>query len=202
MSTQTNQVQLDMFSRGTPVNRTYAQAVAVTERYVKKDKAVVKDKDGNPIVGTQTIRLLPAKSKTKEDLADLFQKSGQPLKLEVAQLGRELLKSGSAHMSALIASGDYTFDVASVNLRNGKFMLRIKPEIGRPAILTPDQLERQAAALGYSLVPKEEPQKELPEGDGEDEPTQANGKAEVVIESKTPKAKKKTSGKKAAVIEV
>lgn len=142
----------------------------MVDAFKKKDKKVVKDNNGDPIVRSQTIKLLPKKSKEGADLADLCPGMNAQALMGFEQEARgELLKSGFSHMSKLIASGNYTFDVARVNLANGKFMLQIKPSMGKAAILTPEELEKQAKSLGYQLVKAPEAESQAPATDGETE---------------------------------
>jgi hypothetical protein len=201
MSENTQQlVMLDLFSRGTAVPSLLRDAAPVVEKYktqgTGKDRTFVLNKQGQKIVTTRTIKILPLKSKENDDLADLFQQSGSALKASASDVNRGLLKAGSAHFNALIASGNYTHKLSRINERNGEFTITIKPEIGKVALLGPEELAKQAAALGYTLTPKEEPKKALTEGDGEDEPSQANGAATVVVDAKA--AKKAAKASKAA----
>lgn len=193
---QEQQVQLALFSRGDAISNRFAEALVVVDRVKKgKDKKVIKDAEGNPVVSSQTLKLLPKSSKEGESLKDLTGLTGQALMGFELEARGALLQSSFSHLSKLVASGNYTFDVARCNLSNGKFMLQIKPAIGKSPILTPEQLAEQSKALGYKLVPIDpEPTESAPATDGETElVTSKKGKG------KSNKAKPAVSHKPAIV---
>lgn len=191
MSTQQQSVQIELFSRGNLVPSIVAQAARIVTSYKKKDKAFVLNSKGEKIETTKVIKLMPRKSSENPDLADLTGKTGQGLIAFEAEARHELLQSGFAHMSRLVASGNYTFDTSRVNVQSGKFVLAIKPAFGKAPALTAEQLAEQAKALGYTLVP----QTPTPEPEAPDE-VENNGAA-VVVETKA--SKKAAKAVKAAV---
>lgn len=147
-------VQISLFDRGSAVKEQVANAVALRESIKKdKNKRVVRNTAGEPVVTGRTVMLMPRKSETKDDLADLTGLEGQALMMFEQEARQALMEASFSHMAKLVASGNYTFDRARVNA-NGKFALAIKPAIGKAAILSEDDLRKQAAALGFELAPK------------------------------------------------
>lgn len=184
-------VQLDMFSRGNVmVDPKLAQAATVVPHFRKKGGAFVLNAAGEKIETSKVIKLLPLKSKENEDLADLTGLTGQSLKLWAAEAGHRLMLSGHSHMTSLVSSGNYTL-VKARSTSGGRFLLEIKPALGKVAIMTTEQLVEQAKALGYTLVPQSpDPEPEAPEE------VENNGAA-VVVETKA--SKKAAKAAKAAV---
>ena len=147
-----NLVQISLFDRGSAVKELVAKSINAKPSIKKdKNKQVVKNTLGEPVVTGHSVVLLPRKSETKADLADLTGLEGQALMLFEQEARQQLMEASFSHMAKLIASGNYTFDRARVNA-NGKFTLGIKPALGRSAILSEEELKKQAAALGFELV--------------------------------------------------
>lgn len=192
-------VQLSLFSRGDAISKAFAESVIVIDRVKKdKDKQIVRTEDGKAMIASQTIKLLPRKSTDKADLADLTGLTGQALMGFELEARGALLQSSFSHLSRLVASGNYTFDMSRVNLANGKFMLSIKPAIGKTAILSPAELAKQAKELGYTLVPTEKPSEETEAPPATaPAPVPQNGPVEVVV---VKGKKKKAVGSAAATV--
>ena len=187
-------VQIGLFDRGTAVKELVANAIALRENAKKdKNKKVVKNALGEPVITSRVVTLLPRKSESKEDLADLTGLEGQALMAFEMEARQQLMEASFSHMAKLIASGNYTFDRARV-AANGKFALAIKPAIGKAAILSEEELKKQAEALGFTLMPKEGVELEVaPTTEQSAEAPAAKAKAT---------AKKKTASTKPAVIPV
>lgn len=183
-------VQIGLFDRGTAVKQQIAESINLRESFKKKDKVIQINTLGEKIVNSRTVMLRPRKSKTTDDLADLTGLSGQALMLFEQEARQSLMESSFSHMAKLVASGNYTFDRARVS-SNGKFALAIKPAIGKAAILSEDDLKKQAAALGFELIPKEGGATEAPDKTVELEVIKAP-------EAKAPAKTKKASGAKVA----
>jgi len=182
-------VQIGLFDRGTAVKEQIAESISVRQSFKKKDKVCVLNTKGEKIINSQTVMLRPRKSKTTDDLADLTGLSGQALMLFEQEARQALMESSFSHMAKLVASGNYTFDRARTS-SNGKFALAIKPAIGKAAILSEDDLKKQAAALGFELIPSKVGATEAPKETLELEVVQSAPAAPA----KKPAAKKKTAG--------
>lgn len=191
-------VQIGLFDRGTAVKELVAGAINLRE-HVKKDKnkKVVKNALGEPVVTSRVVTLLPRKSESKEDLADLTGLEGQGLMAFEAEARQQLMEASFSHMAKLVASGNYTFDRARV-AANGKFALAIKPAIGKAAILSEEELKKQAEALGFTLTPKDGVELEVAPLTEQT----AQAPAATSTRAATTGSKKKATAKKAAVIPV
>lgn len=190
-------VQIGLFDRGSAVKELVANAINLRENVKKdKNKKVVKNTLGEPVVTSRVVTLLPRKSESKEDLADLTGLEGQALMAFEMDARQQLMEASFSHMAKLIASGNYTFDRARV-AANGKFALAIKPAIGKSAILSEAELKKQAEALGFTLQPKEGVELEVAPI------TEQSAEAPAAQNTKPTKgSKKKTANKKPAVIPV
>lgn len=190
-------VQISLFDRGSAVKELVSKATNLRPSYKKTGKKgqvkkIVKDAEGNPIVTAQTLTMLPRKSKTKTDLADVTGLEGQALMLFESEARQQLMESGFAHMAKLVASGNYTYKMARSSNR-GDFTLGIKLVTGKVRMLTEEEFKKQAEVLGFEVVKKTEPT-EAPEAVAPTDET------ELVVEpkdkAKADKAKAATPAKK------
>lgn len=181
------QSELILFGATAPVAANIAKAVQITPRFLyKKEKDadgdwhVVKDKSGNPvpmtdadgnkIVASESIGLLPRKSDKVEDLTDVTGLSGQGL-MQFEREARDLLfDQAIAELVRLRASGQYTFARETRNKRNGAISLTAKPVFGGKSVVTStdDELTREMERRGFKVEKNpaagngEQEQKELP----------------------------------------
>lgn len=190
-------MQLALWNNGKPIQNRFEGAITSVPRYKTegkgKGKKKVKDKHGNDIVMSETVKLLPRKSKDNPDMYDLIESAtgkkptAQGLMLFEAEARQELLASSMAQMSYLVGTGHYTYDMSRTSLSNGKFMLSIKPKPGMPAILTPDELDKQAKAMGYKLVKVEDPKDDTKPADKEKPKKGGKGKT-IEVEAEVQKS--------------
>jgi|SRR5262245_4942162 len=189
-------VQVDMFSRGSAIKAELAKALCETPKYRTEGKGKNKKfkltEKGEKIESSRTLTILPRKSEENPDLADLTGQTGQALMAFEMQARQAAMEAGAAHLMQLIASGNYTFDRARLGA-NGKFTFSIKLAPGRQAILSPEELERQAKALGFELVktvpakaPEPEPATSEPAGEATLDTSKKGRKAAKAAKTVTP----------------
>lgn len=196
------QQELVLFGAAAPVAAKYAPAVQVVPRFVyekvKKDgkwvvvkdahgnKKPLLDKNGQKVVASQTISLLPRKSEEKQDLHDAT-KDMQLTAQGLMQFEREardlLLDEAIAEIVRLRASGQYTFARETRNVRNGAIALTVKPVFGGKSLATTTDEEFMQEAQRRGMKVQKDPtagnggsdQKELTEST-DAKPAKKNGK--------------------------
>ena len=187
-----NMVQMSLFSRGDAIRTDFINGIRVKDSVRKKDKKVVKDANGNPIITGHTVRMLPAKSESGPSLESISGKTGTELALFKQELGQAMLRTGFSHMAALVSTGNFVFDMARAS-KGGKFVLGIKLAPGKVPVLNIEELEKQAKQMGFVLIrPETKPETKPEQPQAPTQPAQpelpSNGEAHVIpVENRKPR---------------
>ncbi len=162
--------QLVLFGNSEPLALEFSSAVQIQPKYVyeyEKDgdgkRIVVKDKRGNPvlakdtngdnILGSQVIKLLPMKSKTGPSFESVTGLKGAGAKAEARKISDVLAVEAIAELTRLVTSGQYTFSREVRNRRNGAITPTFRPVFGGKSIAVADdsELAKELERRGFKV---------------------------------------------------
>lgn len=208
MKAISEQFSLALFAgREAKVSEVLPKAVNIIPHYaVEKDKegktikdakgnaVFKKDTNGQPIVASMSLNVLPRKSDDNPDLADLSGGlTGQPLFGFDRQVRDEACDVMIAKLTKMRADGTHTFAGARMT-RNGRFSLSVKPVMGGKsiAVTSDEELIQELERRGHKV--------EANPAKGNGVPATTPGELEIEVEPATKKGKGKGKNTPAAAV--
>jgi hypothetical protein len=171
MKEQTQQTQMSLFGTVQTLDKAVAAVLTVTPKYLyRKVKVngkwkIERDKNGEPIaalnadgekiVASERVALLPRHSKDNKDLSDVTGLTGQALFPFEREARDAICDISLAEFQRRRASGEYTYGSVNRNFRTGALTLTIKPVFGGRSVVTStdEELKKEMERRGFEVKP-------------------------------------------------